>query len=265
MVVGTTGEWESEGHDRGDLALPGRQDELIERVAAANPRTIVVLNTGSPTALPWLERVPAVIQAWFGGQEFGNGIADVICGDVNPAGRLASTFPMRLEDTPAFTNYPGENGRVAYGEGIFVGYRWYDNRRIEPRFPFGHGLSYTTFEYGSLDVDPEQASGTAIRVRLEITNAGSHGGQEVVQLYLHDVDSRLARPDQELVAFRKLALEPGEKRRVEFVLDERALAYWDPATAGWVAEPGEFELRVGASSRDLRARARFTLEDPASS
>jgi beta-glucosidase len=260
VVVGTSGEWESEGHDRLDMRLPGRQDELIERVVAANPRTIVVLNSGSPVSLPWLERVPAVIQAWLGGQEFGHALADVLCGDVNPSGRLVSTFPVRLEDTPAFTNYPGENGRVDYGEGIFVGYRWYDTRRIEPRVPFGHGLSFTTFEYGPLEVAVEQARGAAVELSVEITNSGDRAGQEVVQLYLHDRDSRLARPEQELVAFHKVALEPGEKRRVEFSLDDRSLSYWDPALHAWVAEPGEFELRVGASSRDLRSRASFNLK-----
>jgi len=261
VVVGTNGEWETEGRDREGLALPGRQAELIERVCAANPRTAVVINAGSPMALDWIERAPAVLQAWFGGQELGNAVADVVFGAHNPSGRLPTTFPVRIEDTPSFTSDPGENGRVCYGEGLFIGYRWYDARDIAPRFPFGHGLSYTEFHYGPLRVEPQPRRGEPIRVSLEVTNSGARAGQEVVQLYVRPPHGRLARPVQQLEAFAKLALEPGETREVELVLDDRALAHWDPAHPGWVVAGGEYQLAAGASSRDLRSRGAFRLAE----
>jgi beta-glucosidase len=248
VVIGLNDEWESEGHDRADLELPGRQVELIERIAAANPRTIVVVNAGAPVRMEWLERVPAVVQLWYGGQETGNALADVLFGEVNPAGRLPQTFPKRIEDTPAFLHYPGENGRVVYGEGLFMGYRYYDRKRVEPLFPFGHGLSYTAFRYTDLRLSLSSVPpGASLEVELDVTNTGTRAGQEVVQLYVHDVVA-------------KLALVPGETRTVRFTLGARALAYWDPAQGGWIAEPGAFEVRAGASSRDIRARAGFELE-----
>jgi beta-glucosidase len=263
VVVGLNDEWESEGHDRESLALPGRQAELVERVAAANPRTIVVVNAGAPIDLAWLERVPASLQLWYGGQEAANALADVLFGDVNPSGRLPQTVPRRLEDTPAFLDWPGENGRSVYGEGLFVGYRWYDARRIEPRLPFGHGLSYTRFDYTNLRTSHERIrAGESLELSIDVSNRGARAGQEVVQLYLRDVASRLARPPQELRAFAKVSLAPGETRSVRLTLGPRAFAFWDPAAGDWVAEPGEFELAIGASSRDLRARASVTL-DPA--
>ncbi len=261
VVVGLNDEWETEGHDRTDLELPGRQVALIERVAAANPRTVVVVNAGAPIRMDWLARVPAVVQLWYPGQEAGNALADVLFGDLNPSGRLPQSWPKRIEDTPAFLHYPGENGRVVYGEDLFLGYRYYDTKRVEPLFPFGHGLSYTRFAYTDLRLARSAVrSGEAVEVELDVTNTGARAGQEVVQLYVHDPVSRLARPEQELRAFAKLELAPGETRTLEFRLEPRALSYWDPSVAGWVAEPGEFELRAGASSRDVRARARLTLE-----
>jgi len=261
LVVGTNRDWETEGNDREDMALPGRQAELIAKVCAANATSVVVTNAGSPISMEWLDQAPALLHAWFPGQEFGNALADLLFGDANPSGKLPTTFPVRLQDTPAFTNYPGENGQVLYGEGIFVGYRWYDTRDIAPRLPFGHGLSYTSFGYGELTVEPETRGGEPIEASLEITNRGERAGQEVVQLYVRDPLSRLARPEKELKAFAKVGLEPGQSTRVSFVLDDRALAYWDPSTGGWVAEPGEFELLVGSSSRDIRSRASFVLRE----
>jgi beta-glucosidase len=261
VVVGLNDEWESEGHDRADLELPGRQVELIERVAAANPRTIVVVNAGAPIRMDWLARVPAVVQLWYPGQECGNALADVLFGDVNPSGRLPQSWPRRLEDTPAFLHYPGEGGRVVYGEGLFMGYRYYDTKKLDPLFPFGHGLSYTRFDYTDLRLGRSRVTaGESVEVELDVTNSGARAGQEVVQLYVRDLVSRLVRPEQELCAFAKVALEPGETKTVEFRLEPRALSYWDPALSAFVAEPGEFELRAGASSRDVRARVRFTLE-----
>jgi len=260
LFVGLTGEWDCEGNDRPHMDLVGQQNELIARVAAVNPRTVVVLQTGGPVTMPWLDRVGAVMQAWYPGQECGHAIADVLTGRVNPAGRLPQTFPARLEDNPAYLNYPGENGRVVYGEGLFVGYRYYDRKRIAPLFPFGHGLSYTTFAYDNLRLSAGTLTPSeTLTVTVDVTNTGTRAGQEVVQLYVRDPRSTLARPEKELKGFAKVALSPGETRAVSLTLDMRALAYYDDARAAWVAEAGEFEALVGASSADIRGRAVFVL------
>jgi beta-glucosidase len=259
VIAGLTREWESEGFDRADMRLPGQQDELIARVAAANPRTAVVLNVGSPVEMPWAEDVPTILQSWYGGQEAGNALADVLFGDVTPSAKLPTTFPTRLEDNPAFINYPGENGKVYYGEGLFVGYRYYDKKQLAPRFPFGHGLSYTTFTYANLQLNGSQfGPGDEIAVSLDVTNTGQRAGQEVVQVYVRDEESRLVRPPQELKAFAKVALEPGETKSVTLTLTRQSLAYYDPAAGGWVTEPGDFTLLVGSSSRDIRLTGRLT-------
>jgi beta-glucosidase len=244
-VVGTDNDWESEGHDRESMALPPPQDELVRAVAAANPRTVVVVNAASPVDMPWTDAAGAILQAWFPGEEWGNALADVLSGDVSPSGKLPTTIPVRIEDTPAFTNYPGERGQVRYGEGVFVGYRWYDTRDLPPRFCFGHGLSYTTFALGEPSFD-------GATLRVPVTNTGDLRGAEVVQCYVRDVESTVARPRQELKAFAKVWLEPGESSEVELALDDRAFAFWDPLQHDWVVEPGEFELRIGTSSRDIR-------------
>jgi beta-glucosidase len=260
VFAGLTNEWESEGYDRPDMDLPGAQVELIEKVAAANPNTIVVLNTGSPITMPWLDKVPAVLQAWFAGQEAGHALADIVFGDESPSGKLPQTYPQRLADNPAFINYPGEKGEVVYGEGVFVGYRYYDKKDIAPLFPFGHGLSYTTFAYTHLKLNATYAPGEPIQVSLEVENTGKRAGKEVVQLYIRDVQASVLRPEQELKAFAKVALAPGQTQTVSFTLDETALAFYDPSLKRWVAEPGRFEVRVGSSSRDLRLTAQFELK-----
>src|SRR5213078_1762663 len=211
VCVGFGGDWQSEGFDRRDMVLPGKQDELVEQVAAANPRTIVVLNTGSPIAMPWLSSVAAVLQAWYPGQECGNAIADVLFGDTNPSGKLPQTFPVRLEDTPTYLDFPGENGKVYYGEGLFVGYRYYDKKRIAPLFPFGFGLSYTTFTYDNLRLSASAIGpGDTLQVAIDVTNTGERAGQEVVQVYVRDLVAGLQRPAKELKAFAKVMLQPGE-------------------------------------------------------
>lgn len=262
VVVGTDSDWETEGQDRIDMRLPGDQDALIRAVAEANPRTVVVVNAGSPIDMrAWIDQVPAVLQGWFAGQEWGNALADLLFGDEAPSGRLPLTFPMRLEDNPAYINYPGENGHVRYGEGIFVGYRYYDYKDVAPLFPFGHGLSYTEFRYANLRLEQDTlAPGETLAFSVDVTNTGDRAAQEVVQVYVHDVEARLARPPQELKAFRKVALAPGQTETVRLTLEPRALQYYDDAQAAWVADPGEFELRVGRSSRDIRLRATFTLQ-----
>ncbi|WP_420628154.1 beta-glucosidase H [Candidatus Leptofilum sp.] len=258
IVAGLTREWESEGFDRVDMRLPGLQDELISRVAAVNPRTVVVLNAGSPVEMPWLDEVTAVLQQWYGGQDAGHGLGDVLFGDVNPSAKLPTTFPKRLEDNPAHINYPGENGKVHYGEGIFVGYRYYDKKEIAPLFPFGHGLSYTTFAYDNLRLNGDTFSADdVVLVSVDVTNTGERAGQEVVQLYVRDEEAKVVRPLQELKAFAKVALEPGETKTVTLELDRQALAFWDTAVHDWVVESGTFALLIGASSRDIRLRGQF--------
>ncbi|HEY8599157.1 MAG TPA: glycoside hydrolase family 3 C-terminal domain-containing protein, partial [Thermomicrobiales bacterium] len=262
LCVGANGEWDGEGQDRPDLNLPGRQDELIARAAAANPRTVVALQTGGPVAMPWLSGAAATLQAWYPGQECGNAIADVLFGVTDPGGRLPQTFPARLEDNPTFLNYPGENGRVTYGEGLFIGYRYYDKKRIVPLFPFGHGLSYTDFAYGKLTLNATTiGSDGTLTAQVAVTNTGARIGQEVVQLYVRDPQSTLVRPEKELKGFAKLELAPGETMVVAITLDLRFLAFFDDRQGAWVAEAGEFMVLVGHSSDDIRARATFRLTD----
>ncbi len=256
LFVGLNGDWEGEGHDRPDMELVGQQVALIEQVAAANPNTVVVLQTGSPIAMPWLNKVAGVIQAWYPGQECGNAIADVLFGTVNPSGKLSQTFPQRLEDNPAYINYPGEHGRVRYGEGIFIGYRYYEKKQVVPLFPFGFGLSYTSFAYGNLHLNRQTITpDEGITLSVDVTNTGKTMGKEVVQVYVRDMQSSVARPTKELKRFTKVALAAGETKTVTFTLDREAFAYWDDAEHAWTAEAGDFEILVGSSSQDIRVHA----------
>jgi beta-glucosidase len=228
-------------------------------VAAANPRTIVVLNAGAPVAMPWADEVAAIVQLWFPGMEGGNALADVLFGDVDPAGRLPTTFPRRLEDSPAYPYYPGQDGVVRYQEGLLVGYRHYDRAGIEPRFCFGHGLSYTRFAYANLTVDAADAAASTTRVAVDVTNVGDRPGREVVQVYVRDPAASTDRPDRELREFAKLELDASQTRRVTFDLPPRAFAQWDIQQKAWVVEPGEREILVGSSSRDIRQTARVSI------
>lgn len=249
---------ECEGGDRNDMTLPAEQQQLIERVSKANPRTVVVLNTGGAVEMPWSERVPAILQAYYPGQEGGNAIADVLFGIVNPSGRLAVSYPRRYQDTPVCLNVPGDRC-VHYGEGIFVGYRYYDTKRLAPLFPFGHGLSYTEFEYSGLCLPKQALAGATIKVKLTVKNVGAVTGQEVVQLYVADPEASVARPEKELKGFAKLELQPGESRELEFTLDSRAFAFYDVVTHDWRVEPGAFLVLAGASSRDIRLQGKILL------
>ena len=255
VVVGTNSEFESEGVDRKTLELPGDQAELIRRVAAVNPRTVVVLNTGSPFNIDWDADAAALVEMWFPGQECGRALADVLFGDADPGGRLPTTFPLRLEDTPAFANYPGAEGRVVYGEGVFIGHRWYEARGLPVKYPFGHGLSYATFEMGALTAEREVvALRDVVRCSVDVTNTAARAGTTVVQLYVADREASVPRPPQELKAFAKVALAAGESRTVAFELAPRAFAFWDEdKPGGWTCEPGDFELRAGFSSADIRS------------
>ena len=252
---------ETEGADRASLSLPGRQDEIVRVAAAVNPKIVVLTTTGAAVAMPWLDKVRAVLHGWFPGQEAGTAFTDVLFGDVSPSGKLPVTFPKRLEDEPAFGNFPGTGGKVAYKEGILVGYRWYDTRKIEPLFPFGYGLSYTTFAYRDLAVTAWDAR-LGVSARFKVKNTGTRRGAEVAQIYLHAAASGVLRPEQELRAFAKIDLAPGEEREVTLKLPVRAFATFaakGPEHQGWQIDPGAYEIRAASSSRDIRLRATVTV------
>ncbi|MGF0116397.1 glycoside hydrolase family 3 C-terminal domain-containing protein [Promicromonospora sp. Marseille-Q5078] len=255
LFLGLPAAYESEGYDREHLDLPADQVALLRAVAAANPRVVVVLAGGSAISVsPWQDAAPALLTGWLGGQAGGSAVVDVLTGAVTPSGKLTETLPLRLEDTPAFGNFPGELGHVRYGEGVLVGYRWYDARRAEVAYPFGHGLSYSTFAYDDASAQVSGAGTDArVRVTVRVTNTGEVAGAEVVQLYVGDPQAQVQRPERELKAFAKVRLEPGESQVVTLDLDARDLSYWHPVLRRWVLEGGEFRLGVGASSRDLRA------------
>lgn len=247
-----------EGQDKVTLALPGDQNKLIQAVAEANPRTIVVLHTSNPVSMPWLDDVAAVIEAFYPGQEAGSSIARILFGDVNPSGKLAMTFPANENQGPGtfFLDYPGDGMTVNYSEGVLVGYRWYDAKHQEPLFPFGHGLSYTTFRYSDLQVEHTDAERVA--VRMQITNTGDREGAEVVQLYLGNPEAA-GEPPKQLKGFEKILLKPGESKAVTMMLDESGLAAWDTGIHGWRVYPGTYSVMVGSSSRDIRLKDSFAV------
>ena len=256
LFIGLTDNLESEAFDRADMRIPRNHTALLEEVLTVQKNVVVVLSNGAPVEMPWIDAVPSVLEGYLGGQAWGGAVADILFGRVSPSGKLAETFPKRLEDNPSFLNFPGEATKVEYREGLFVGYRYYDTARVEPLFPFGHGLSYTRFEYANLRLDKSAMCDTErLEVSVEISNAGAVEAKEVVQLYIGDEKSSMARPKRELKAFRKIDLKPGERTTVSFSLDKRAFAFWSPPHADWIVETGAFEIAVGASSRDLRLSA----------
>jgi beta-glucosidase len=251
---------ESEGFDRTHIDLPAAQTDLLARLGDTGVPVVVVLANGSAVRTrPWDEHAAAVLECWLGGQAVGGAIADVLTGVADPGGRLAETIPLRLEDTPSYLNFPGEERHVRYGEGVFVGYRGFDAEAREVAYPFGHGLSYTTFAYSDLAV---RVSGTDVAVEVTVANAGGRAGREVVQLYVGDPQAAVARPPRELKGFAAVHLAAGEERRVTFGLHGRDFSYWSRAEQGWVLEGGEFTIDVGASSRDIRLSATVTVGEP---
>lgn len=252
VFLGVPARLESEGYDRDDINLPDNQLALLDAVLAANRRTVVVLSNGGVVALPFAEAVPAILEGWLLGQAGGGATADILFGDVTPSAKLTETIPLRLEDTPAFLDFPGEFSHVRYSEGLFVGYRWYDARAMSVAFPFGHGLSYTTFAYG--DCSAANTSTGDVEVRVVVTNSGSRAGREVVQVYTSLPGSAVQRAPRELKAFASVELEPGETREVLLAIRRSDLAYWDRRVDGWVVEGGAYAIEVGASSRDIRCR-----------
>jgi beta-glucosidase len=286
LFVGTDGVWESEGYDRETMDLPRNQDELVTHVLGAHPRCVVVVNSGSPVSINWADRAAAIVQSFFGGQELANAIVDVLVGDSEPGGRLPTTLPVCIEHTPAFGNFPGESSKVRYGEGLLIGYRWYQTRQLPVRFAFGHGLSYTSFQIGEPRAStPRLDPGGSLSLEVPVTNTGTRGGSEVVQLYVAPPEGGRPRPGgrfrpvQELRAFAKVRLEPGETATVSLELNERSFAYYDVADTdwpalcermpggvfrhgpippplhrsepGWYVDSGTYQLRIGRSSADI--------------
>lgn len=244
---------EFESYDREDINISRQQIELIKSVASVQPNTVVILNTGAPIVMnEWIDDIPGLIQAWLMGQGGGKALADILFGKINPSGKLSETFPLKLSDTPSYVNYPGENDKVIYGEGIFIGYRYYDKREIDVQFPFGYGLSYTDFEYSNLQVSSDTFKDIdGLNVTVDVSNTGQMKGKEIVQLYVKDKEARLIRPEKELKRFEKVELEPGETKTVSFRLNTRDFAYYDPQYKKWVTDDGEFEIMICKSSKDI--------------
>lgn len=257
MLISLQKDWESEGFDRRTMDLPGRLPDLITAVLSANPHTLLVTQSGTPINMqPWAPLASTHLHAWYGGNEVGNGLADVIFGDVNPSAKLPLTFPKRLEDTPAFLNFESERGRVVYGESIYVGYRYYEKLALGVQFPFGHGLSYTTFAFSDLRVDSE-------KVRLNVTNTGKVAGAEVVQVYVaaDPQTASIAKAKKELKGFAKVWLEAGETKGVEVLLDGNATAFWDEVLNAWVSEKGTYRVLVGRSSVEVSLEGKLVVDE----
>jgi beta-glucosidase len=264
VCVGQNHSDDTEGKDRAHMRMSPMEERLLDAVAKANPRTIAVIYTGSPLEMSaWIDHVPAVVLPWYAGMENGTALARVLLGEVNPSGHLPITFPVKLADSPAAAERQKEDRweKAVHAEGIFMGYRWFDHERIAPLFPFGHGLSYTTFDYSNLRVPKARfAAGEGVEVSVDVTNTGMRDGDEVVQLYVQALQCSLARPLRELKAFRRIHLKAGEKRTVSFQLDPAAFAFWNTPKHRWETEPGDFQLEVGSSSRDLRLGTKITCE-----
>ena len=255
IFAGLPDAFESEGYDRTHMRMPECQLELIREICKVNKNVAVVLHNGSPIEMPFADKVQAILETYLGGQAVGGAVCDVLFGKVNPSGKLAETFPMKLSDNPSYLFFPGVGDDCQYREGIFVGYRYYDTKEIKPLFPFGYGLSYTTFEYSNLTLSSDEIRDTkTLTVSLDVTNTGDREGKEIVQLYVRDKESSVPRPDKELKGFQKVSLKPGETKRVVFCLDKRAFAYYETAIGDWFVEYGEFEILAGASSQDIRLK-----------
>lgn len=258
LFVGREGQWDTEGLDLPDMRLPGRQEELIEKVAAVNANTVVVLQTGGPVEMPWLGKVKAVLQLWYPGQELGNAVADVLFGDAEPGGRLPQTFPKSLSDNSAITGnplvYPGQDGHVRYDEGVFVGYRHHDTHGVEPLFPFGFGLGYTQFAWGEAKASTSVMSENGITVTVDVTNTGARKGSDVVQLYVRALGSSVSRPEKELRAFAKLELAAGETATATLKVTQRDLSFFDVDAKAFRSDESQYELVIAANAGDIRGR-----------
>jgi beta-glucosidase len=265
LFVGLPDRYESEGYDREHLRLPDNHRVLIEAVADVQPNVVVVLSNGAPVEMPWIDKVKGLLEGYLGGQALGGAIADLMFGEANPSGKLAETFPKELRHNPSYLNFPGEGDKVEYKEGLFVGYRYYDAKGIEPLFPFGYGLSYTSFEYSNLSINNEEILDNGIvKISVTVKNTGDVAGKEIVQLYVRDVESTVIRPEKELKGFEKVQLQPGEEKIVTFSLDKRSFAYYNVDIADWHVESGVFEILVGKSSADIQLKGRIQVNSTVS-
>lgn len=261
VFAGLTDLFESEGFDRSHMGMPECQNELIRRVAAVQPNTVVVLHNGSPVEMPWIENVKGILETYLGGQGVGEAVCEILFGKVNPSGKLAETFPKKLSDNPSYLSFPGEGDYVRYSEGIFVGYRYYDFKEMDVLFPFGYGLSYTTFAYSDLKLYAKNITDKdTLTVSVTVRNTGHVAGREVVQLYVRDVESSVIRPVKELKGFEKIELAPGESKVIVFNLDRRAFAFYSDKTHDWFVESGDFEIMIGSSSRDIKLSQMIHVE-----
>ncbi len=262
LFVGLNEEWEGEANDRDRLTLPEDHLQLIDNVLKANENTVIILNNGTPILMSdWIDDVPAVIEAFYPGQEGGNALADILFGDVNPSGKLPMTFPKDEKNTPVAKTYPGQKEMANYSEGIFVGYRWYDKNSVDPLFPFGYGRSYTTFKFSDLKLSKNSMSeNDSLFVEITVTNTGNVSGAEVVQMYITDKEASVEREIKSLKGFKRVSLKPGESKKVSMKIDKSALAFYDVDSRSWVVEPGEFEVLIGNSSRNILLKDTFTVE-----
>ena len=261
IFVGLPDQFESEGFDRTHLRMPNCQNILIEKICEIQPNTIVVLHNGAPVEMPWISKVKGVLEAYLGGEAVGAAVVDILYGKVNPSAKLPETFPLKLEDTPSFLSYFGERDEVNYQEGIFVGYRYFDKKKMDVLFPFGFGLSYTTFSYSNLKLDKTDMKDIdTLTIKVDITNTGKMAGKEVVQLYISDIESTVIRPEKELKEFAKVFLEPGETKTVTFTLTKRAFAYYNTQIKDWHVESGIFSIMIGKSSREILLTKEINVE-----
>ncbi|TVY71516.1 putative beta-glucosidase I, partial [Lachnellula suecica] len=261
LCVGLNLDWEQEGHDRPHMDLPEHTDDLVAAVAAANPRTVVVVQSGTPVTMPWEKDVAAVVHAWYGGNETGNAIADVLFGDVNPSGKLSLSFPKLVEDNPAYLSYRSERGRVLYGEDVYVGYRYYESVKRAALYPFGWGLSYTSFKLSTLQVSVDDKAGSLV-VGLDIENTGSVDGAEVVQVYIAQQSPSIRRLVKELKGFKKVVVGKGQSKRVEVVIEKKyATSFWDEERDQWVEESGTYDVLVGNSSASTPLKGTFEVDE----
>ena len=257
LIVGTNSDWETEGNDRSDFNLPVNQNYLIEEVLKVNPNTLVVLNTGSPVKMPWVDKAKAIIQTWFAGQEFGNALVDIVTGTINPSGRLPTSFPKNIEDTPAFSSYPGKDLQMNYDEKLLVGYRWYDKKNVQTLFPFGYGLSYTEFEYTDLEV--EVGAEKHVSCKFSLQNIGQVAGLETPQCYVGFITDDDSEPNKTLQGFSKVALDPSDKSTVQINLNPRNFASWNIETKTWEVRPGSYDILVGSSAENIILKTTINL------
>jgi beta-glucosidase len=245
-------DWETEGNDRADLSLPANQDQLIENILKENENTVVVLNSGSPVSMPWLDDSKAILQSWFGGQEYGNSLVDLVFGKINPSGKLPTTFPVKIEDTPAFDYYPGKNSQMDYEEKLLVGHRWYEKKKIKPLFPFGFGLSYTNFSFSNLELNKKDDYN--IDCKFKLKNLGKMDGSEVAQCYVSFSDAAKDEPIKSLQSFKKVFIKKDNEVDVKLSLNKRNFSYWDIEKKDWFVRSGKYTISIGSSSEHIELK-----------